>query len=386
MRSEDRVTPLELFFDLVFVLALTQCTALMADAPHLGGAGAGASSCSACSGGPGSATPGSPASWTPRRASCASRSSRAMAALLVVALCVPQAFGDLGLLFACAYGVVRVGADRALRGGRAATIPALRHSVTGLAVSTAIGCGPPRGGLVRRRHPPGRALGARADARHGRPLRSSTRTGWKLAPAPLRRAPRADRDHRARRVDRGDRRGRRGATWTPAWWRPPCSGSWWPRRSGGSTSTSWRSWPSDGCQTPTKGRERNEIARDSFSYLHLPMVAGIVLLALGLKKTLEHVDDPLKLVPGRGHARRHRPLPARARGLQVAQRAPVQHPAGGRCALVLVAFMPAAEELPALVTLAFASAVARGADRLRDRRTSPSCASGCGTSWQPARA
>ena len=46
-----------------------------------------------------------------------------------------------------------------------------------------------------------------------------------------------------------------------------------------------------------EGRERNEMARDSFSYLHLPMVAGIVLLALGLKKTLEHVDDPLKLVP-----------------------------------------------------------------------------------------
>ena len=28
------------------------------------------------------------------------------------------------------------------------------------------------------------------------------------------------------------------------------------------------------------GAERNAIARDSFSYLHLPMVAGIVLLAL----------------------------------------------------------------------------------------------------------
>jgi low temperature requirement protein LtrA len=27
------------------------------------------------------------------------------------------------------------------------------------------------------------------------------------------------------------------------------------------------------------------------------MVAGIVLVALGLKKTLEHVEDPLKLVP-----------------------------------------------------------------------------------------
>src|SRR5215207_7848282 len=45
------------------------------------------------------------------------------------------------------------------------------------------------------------------------------------------------------------------------------------------------------------GREQNEIARDSFSYLHFPMVAGIVLLALGLKKTLEHVEDPLETVP-----------------------------------------------------------------------------------------
>ena len=33
LREEARVTPLELFFDLVFVLALTQCTALMADDP-----------------------------------------------------------------------------------------------------------------------------------------------------------------------------------------------------------------------------------------------------------------------------------------------------------------------------------------------------------------
>jgi low temperature requirement protein LtrA len=33
LRSEERVTPLELFFDLVFVLALTQCTALMAADP-----------------------------------------------------------------------------------------------------------------------------------------------------------------------------------------------------------------------------------------------------------------------------------------------------------------------------------------------------------------
>ena len=39
------------------------------------------------------------------------------------------------------------------------------------------------------------------------------------------------------------------------------------------------------------------MARDSYSYLHFLMVAGIVLVALGLKTILSHVDDPLKTVP-----------------------------------------------------------------------------------------
>jgi low temperature requirement protein LtrA len=50
------------------------------------------------------------------------------------------------------------------------------------------------------------------------------------------------------------------------------------------------------------GRPRNTLARDAFSYGHLAMVAGIALFALGVKKTLEHVADPLKLVPAAGLA------------------------------------------------------------------------------------
>jgi low temperature requirement protein LtrA len=46
-----------------------------------------------------------------------------------------------------------------------------------------------------------------------------------------------------------------------------------------------------------EGRERNEIARDSFSYLHFPMVLGIVLAALGIEETLPHVGDALHAVP-----------------------------------------------------------------------------------------
>jgi len=45
------------------------------------------------------------------------------------------------------------------------------------------------------------------------------------------------------------------------------------------------------------GRQQNEMARDSYSYLHFLMVAGIVLTALGMKKVLGDVEDPLKTVP-----------------------------------------------------------------------------------------
>ena len=46
-----------------------------------------------------------------------------------------------------------------------------------------------------------------------------------------------------------------------------------------------------------EGMRRIRIARDSYSYLHLPMIAGIVLIALGMKKTVAHVDEPLETVP-----------------------------------------------------------------------------------------
>ncbi len=39
------------------------------------------------------------------------------------------------------------------------------------------------------------------------------------------------------------------------------------------------------------------LARDAYTYLHLPMVAGIVFLALGVKKSIAHADHALTLVP-----------------------------------------------------------------------------------------
>jgi low temperature requirement protein LtrA len=44
------------------------------------------------------------------------------------------------------------------------------------------------------------------------------------------------------------------------------------------------------------GLERLRLARDAYNYLHLPMIAGIILFALGLKTTLGHVGDELDTV------------------------------------------------------------------------------------------
>ncbi len=44
------------------------------------------------------------------------------------------------------------------------------------------------------------------------------------------------------------------------------------------------------------GTARTTMARDSYSYIHLFFVWGIVLVALGLKKALLNIDEPLKAV------------------------------------------------------------------------------------------
>ena len=39
------------------------------------------------------------------------------------------------------------------------------------------------------------------------------------------------------------------------------------------------------------GEERARMARDAYSYLHLPMIAGIVLVALGIEQVLHLVAE-----------------------------------------------------------------------------------------------
>jgi low temperature requirement protein LtrA len=100
-----------------------------------------------------------------------------------------------------------------------------------------------------------------------------------------------------------------------------------------------------------EGKERNELARDSYSYLHFPMVAGVILFALGLKKTLGEPDDALKIVPDvallGGVALYLLALVAfRYRHVHSINRRRLT------LAIVLVALIPAALELPAMAMLA----------------------------------
>jgi len=49
--------------------------------------------------------------------------------------------------------------------------------------------------------------------------------------------------------------------------------------------------------TEARAEERARLALDSYGYLHLPMVAGIIFAALGIEQTLAHTGEPLGTIP-----------------------------------------------------------------------------------------
>jgi low temperature requirement protein LtrA len=293
MRSEERVTPLELFFDLVFVLAITQCTAVMAHEPTWAGLAQGLLVLGVL--------------WwawvgyawltsvvDPEEGVVRLTIFAAMAGLLVVALCVPHAFGDLGLLFACAYGVVRA-AHIVLFVIASRGDPGLRHAVWGLAVSTAAGLSL----LVAASAADGALQGAAWALALGLDMAGPLfidASGWRLAPHHF-----AERHGLIVIIALGESivaigvgaesAVDAGVVAAAVLGMVVAAALWWLYFDIVALVAERR------LTNASEGRERNEIARDSFSFLHFPMVAGIVLVALGLKKTLGHVEDPLKLVP-----------------------------------------------------------------------------------------
>ena len=168
MREGERVKPLELFFDLVFVLVITQCTALMVAGLSWEAVGQGVLVLALLWW-----------AWTgyawltsvvdPEEGSVRLALFGAMAALLLAALSLPEAFGENALEFALAYCAVRAG-HIALFVLASQEDPGLRHAVSGLAGGTAVGCRPVDRRLVLRSRVAGGDLVARARDRPGRAL------------------------------------------------------------------------------------------------------------------------------------------------------------------------------------------------------------------------
>jgi low temperature requirement protein LtrA len=104
------------------------------------------------------------------------------------------------------------------------------------------------------------------------------------------------------------------------------------------------------------GTRQTALARDTYSYLHLPMVVGIVLFAFGLKTTLAHVGHELAAIPALCLCGG----PALYLLGYVGIRARVSHQVrGGRfiAAIACAALVPVALTLPAMVALACVATV-----------------------------
>jgi low temperature requirement protein LtrA len=346
LREGERVTPLELFFDLVFVLAITQCTALMSHHPTWSGIAQGLLVLGMLWW-----------SWTgyswltsvidPEEGAVRLVMFGAMAALLLVSLCVPEAFGDLALAFALIYGAVRT-AHIGLFMLASPDDDGLRHSVLALAASTAIAVtllalaslfdGLAQGALW--------ALALLLDM--GGPYFFGSE-GWKLVPGHF-----AERHGLIVIIALGESivaigvgaaheltlgigaAAVLGVALTAA--------MWWVYFDIVAIVAARRLSESE------VGKVQNEMARDSYSYLHLLMVAGIVLVALGLKKTIGHFDGHLDTVPAfallgglalylLGH------VAFRFRHIHTINRRRLL------LALVLLILVPVATEVPALVAL-----------------------------------
>ena len=293
LRDEGRVTALELFFDLVLVLALTQCTTLMAAEPTWTGLAKGVAVLGVmwwCWVG---------YAWLtsvvdPEEGTVRIVIFTAMAGLLLAALAIPDAFGDEALLFAIAYGIVR-GMQVALMLVAGRDDPGLRHSAAGLMVSTAIGVGL----LFAASFADGTLQGALwalalvLDV--GGPLVIDP-SGWRMQP-----------EHFAERhgliviialgesivaLGVGAEAGVTvGVAVAAVLGIAVAAAQWWMYFDVVALVAARRLAKAE------PGRERNMIGRDSFSYLHFPMVAGIVLVALGMKKTLAHTGHELEIVP-----------------------------------------------------------------------------------------
>jgi low temperature requirement protein LtrA len=290
--AEERVTPLELFFDLIFVFAITQVTGIVVDDPTWAGLAKGLLVLGVLW------WAWAAYAWltntiNPEEGAVRIAMFAAMGAMLIASLAVPDVFGDDAFLFACAYAFVRI-AHLALyaiagRGDRD-----LLAAVARLGVGTAIGVGLlfVAAGLDGRLQV---AVWAVALALDLLGAYVGGGRGWRLSAGHF-----AERHGLIVIIALGEsivalglgasHRLDAGAIVAALLGLTVAAALWWLYFDVVAIVAERR-------LRETKGDAQLTMARDSYSYLHLPMVAGIILFAVGVKKTLGDVGEPLKLVP-----------------------------------------------------------------------------------------
>jgi low temperature requirement protein LtrA len=350
--DEHQVTPLELFFDLVFVFAITQVTRLLAQDPTWGGVFRGMLVLAALW------WAWSVYAWLTSAMDVDEGGVRlvmlaSMGAMFGVALAVPGAFGDDAVLFGLAYLLVR-----------------LFHLVLS---ATVVRDDPDRRGALLRFAPTaivGPSLLVFAGFLEGDeriavwlvalaidylgPVVIGVGRGWRVAP-----------EHFAERhaliilialgesiiaigVGAGFELGLEVIV-AAALGIVVVSALWWLYFDVAAIFARRR-------LMQAKGLELHRLALHAYSYLHLPMVAGIVLFALGLKTTVGHAGEALDTVPAVAlcggaalYLLAHIAFLFRTTG-RIFRRRTVG-------AAGLLALVPAAVAIPALAALALVSAV-----------------------------
>ena len=350
--AEHQVTPLELFFDLVFVFAITQVTSLLADDPTWGGVGRGMLVLAALW------WAWTAYAWLTSAMDVDEGGIRltmlaSMGAMLIVALAVPGAFGDDAVLFGVAYLLVRL-LHLVLSGIVARDDPDRRGAILRFAPTAIIGALLlVLAGFLEGEQRIAVWVVALAIDYLG-PVVIGVGRGWQVAP-----------EHFAERhgliilialgesiIALGVGAGFELVTAVvvgAALGIVVVSALWWLYFDVAAIFARRR-------LLQARGLELHRLALHSYSYLHLPMVAGIVLFALGLEKTLEHVDEVLDTVPAVGlcggaalYLLAHIAFLFRTTG-RIFRRRTIG-------AVVLLALVPAALAIPALAALALVSAV-----------------------------
>lgn len=352
--AEERVTPLELFLDLIFVFALTQVTALIYGDPTWAGLVKGMLVLSILW------WAWAAYAWltntiNPEEGAVRLAMFGAMAAMLIASLAVPDVFGDDAFLFACAYAVVRI-AHLALYAVAGRGDRDLLAAIARLGTGSLIGI----------------ALLFVASALDG-PVQTAV---WALAVVidllgawiGGGRGWRLEAGHFAERhgliiiialgesivaVGVGATTDLGPGVVAAAILGLAVAGALW-----------WAYFDVVAIVAERRLREATgsgqlRMARDSYSYLHLPMVAGIVLFAVGVKKTLADMDESLEIVPAVAlcggvalYLVAH--VLFRLRNVRTLNRQRLV------VAGLLLVLLPAAVEIPALATLAAVAALCVG--------------------------